>query len=129
MVNFNLRRDHQKISYERRAYESVDEMSLYLAVSRKTTGKKNLGGLKVKIETYRHMIFIIALVFTFVIKLRFPKEVSIATILNGVFVYTRLSCSHNSCVEPIDTFSKDLKQIFSQEKWNPEISLTIIFVS
>ena len=28
--NFNsiLRRDHQKISYERRAYESVDEKSL-----------------------------------------------------------------------------------------------------
>ena len=28
------------------------------------------------------MIFIIALVFTFIIKLRFPKEVSIATILD-----------------------------------------------
>ena len=27
--NFNLRRDHQKNSYERRAYESVDEKSLY----------------------------------------------------------------------------------------------------
>ena len=27
------------------------------------------------------MIFIIALVFTFIIKLRFPKEVSIATII------------------------------------------------
>ena len=26
--NFNLRRDPQKISYERRAYESVDEKSL-----------------------------------------------------------------------------------------------------
>ena len=26
--NFNLRRDHQKNSYERRAYESVDEKSL-----------------------------------------------------------------------------------------------------
>ena len=25
---FNLRRDHQKISYERRAYESADEKSL-----------------------------------------------------------------------------------------------------
>ena len=26
--NFNIRRDHQKNSYERRAYESVDEKSL-----------------------------------------------------------------------------------------------------
>ena len=26
--NFNLRRDHQKNSYERRDYESVDEKSL-----------------------------------------------------------------------------------------------------
>ena len=26
--DFNLRRDHQKISYERRDYESVDEKSL-----------------------------------------------------------------------------------------------------
>ena len=26
--NFNLRRDHQKISYEHRNYESVDEKSL-----------------------------------------------------------------------------------------------------
>ena len=26
--NFNLRRDHQKIPYERRDYESVDEKSL-----------------------------------------------------------------------------------------------------
>ena len=29
IYDFNLRRDHQKISYERRAYESVDEKSLY----------------------------------------------------------------------------------------------------
>ena len=28
IFNFNLRRDHQKISYERRVYESVDEKSL-----------------------------------------------------------------------------------------------------
>ena len=27
--DFDLRRDHQKISYERRAYESVDDKSLY----------------------------------------------------------------------------------------------------
>ena len=27
-IDFNLRRDHQKMSYERRAYESVDEKSL-----------------------------------------------------------------------------------------------------
>ena len=28
ILDFNLRRDHQKISYERRDYESVDEKSL-----------------------------------------------------------------------------------------------------
>ena len=40
--------DHQKKnSYERRAYESVDEKSLSLDVSRKTT-KKNSGGLRLK---------------------------------------------------------------------------------
>ena len=40
--NFNsmLRRDLQKISYERRAYESVDEKSLSWAMSRKTTKKE-----------------------------------------------------------------------------------------
>ena len=27
--NFKIRRDHKKISYERRDYESVDEKSLY----------------------------------------------------------------------------------------------------
>ena len=39
--NFNsiLRWDHQKSSYERRAYESVDEKSLSLVMSRKTTEK------------------------------------------------------------------------------------------
>ena len=35
--DFNLRRDHQKISYDRRDYESVDEKSQSLAMSRKTT--------------------------------------------------------------------------------------------
>ena len=41
--NFNsiLRRDHLKNSYERRAYESVDENSLSQVMSRKTM-KKNL---------------------------------------------------------------------------------------
>ena len=38
--DFNLRKDYQKNSYERRAYESVDEESLSLAVSRKTMKKK-----------------------------------------------------------------------------------------
>ena len=40
-INFNsiLRRDHKKISYERRAYESVDEKSLSYVMSRKTTKK------------------------------------------------------------------------------------------
>ena len=33
-----------------------------------------------KIRNIAKIIFIIALVFTFIIKLRFPKEVSIATI-------------------------------------------------
>ena len=32
---------------------------------------------------FRELIFIIALVFTFIIKIRFPKEVSIATILSS----------------------------------------------
>ena len=41
---FNLRRDHQKISFERRDYESVDEKSLSLAMPRKTMKKKNSGG-------------------------------------------------------------------------------------
>ena len=43
--NFNsiLRKDHQKISYERRANESVDKNSrLSLVVSPKKTTKKNL---------------------------------------------------------------------------------------
>ena len=44
---FNLRRDHQKISYERRAYESVGEKSLSLAMSRTTT-KKEFGRIKVE---------------------------------------------------------------------------------
>ena len=38
--DFNLRRDHQKISFERRDYESVDEKSLSYAMSRKTMKKK-----------------------------------------------------------------------------------------
>ena len=41
--DFNLRRDNQKISYERCDYESVDEKSLSYAVS-KNDGKKNSGG-------------------------------------------------------------------------------------
>ena len=32
-----LRRDHQKISYERRDYESVDEKSISYPIPRKTT--------------------------------------------------------------------------------------------
>ena len=38
--DFNLRRDHQKISFERRVYESVDEKS-YVP---KNDEKKNSGG-------------------------------------------------------------------------------------
>ena len=38
----------KKISFERRAYESVDEKSLSLVISRKTT-KKNLGGLRLRL--------------------------------------------------------------------------------
>ena len=36
-------RDHEKISYERRAYESVDDRSLSWAISQKTDGIKVLG--------------------------------------------------------------------------------------
>ena len=47
--DFNLRRDYQKNSYERRAYESVDEKSLSLDMSRRTMKKKkNWGGLRLK---------------------------------------------------------------------------------
>ena len=35
------------------------------------------------------MFFIIALVFTFIIKIRFPKEVSIATIINNNNYYDK----------------------------------------
>ena len=38
--DFILRRNHKQISYERRDYESVDNSSLSIAMSRKTT-KKN----------------------------------------------------------------------------------------
>ena len=41
--DFKIRRDHGKISYERRVYESVDDMSLSLAISRKFTEKNNSG--------------------------------------------------------------------------------------
>ena len=34
-----IRRDHQKISYERRVYESVDDRSLSYAISLKPTKK------------------------------------------------------------------------------------------
>ena len=43
--NVNLIRDHQKISYKRCDYESVDEKSLSYAMSRKTT-KKEFGTQK-----------------------------------------------------------------------------------
>ena len=48
--HFNLRRDPKKISYERRAYESVDEKSLSLSYGTKNDEKKNPGtnGLKWK---------------------------------------------------------------------------------
>ena len=38
--DFNLRKDHQKISYERRNYVSVDDKSLSSALSGKTTKKE-----------------------------------------------------------------------------------------
>ena len=43
--NFNsiLRRDYQKKSYERRAYESVDEKSLSKVMPRKHDEKKEFG--------------------------------------------------------------------------------------
>ena len=39
-LDFNLRRDHQKISYERRDYDSVDEKNLSWAMPRKTKNKR-----------------------------------------------------------------------------------------
>ena len=52
---FYFRRDHQKISYERRDYESVDEKKLILVyVPKNYEKKKNSGskGLK-KIKIYK----------------------------------------------------------------------------
>ena len=43
--HFNLRRDHQKISYERRAYESADEKSLFWLVPKNDEKKNNSGGI------------------------------------------------------------------------------------
>ena len=40
IFDFNSRRDHQKNSFERRDYESVDEKSLSYAMSRKTTKER-----------------------------------------------------------------------------------------
>ena len=45
--DFNLRRDHQKISYERRAYELVDERA-YITSYVPKNEIKNLGGLRLK---------------------------------------------------------------------------------
>ena len=44
---FNFRRDHQKISYERRAYESVDEKKPILGYVPKNDKKKS-GGKRLK---------------------------------------------------------------------------------
>ena len=41
--DFNFRRDYQKIPYERRDYESVDEKGLSWAMSKKKRQKKNSG--------------------------------------------------------------------------------------
>ena len=43
VTNFDLRRDHQKISYERRDYESVDEKSLSWAICSEKLQKNNSG--------------------------------------------------------------------------------------
>ena len=40
--DFNSREDHQKISYERHDYESVDEKSIFHAMSRKIMKKIRL---------------------------------------------------------------------------------------
>ena len=40
--------DHKKISYERRAYVSVDKKCLSLVMSRKNKTKKELGRINVK---------------------------------------------------------------------------------
>ena len=44
-IDFNLRRDHKKIYYDRHDYESVDEKSLCISMSQKRR-KKNNSGLK-----------------------------------------------------------------------------------
>ena len=48
--DFNFRRDHQKISYERRDYESVEEKSL-LGYAPKNDEKENSGGKDKMIST------------------------------------------------------------------------------
>ena len=59
--DFKIKRDYQKISYERREYESVDEKSLsYTMCSKKTKKKsgskvlivKNCGKVHMTIEKY-----------------------------------------------------------------------------
>ena len=55
-----IRRDHQKISYERRDYESVDEKKPILGYVLKNYEKKNSGtkGLKIKAVEISLFIFI-----------------------------------------------------------------------
>ena len=53
IFDFNLRRDHQKISYERRDYESVDEKSIFGYVPKnceENSGGKGLINMKWNIE-------------------------------------------------------------------------------
>ena len=42
-VSILKKREHRKISFERRAYESVDDMSLPQVISQKSTEEKNSG--------------------------------------------------------------------------------------
>ena len=52
-LDFKIRRDHEKISHERRAYESVDDRSLSWAIARKLM-KKNSGYMLFQVT--RHII-------------------------------------------------------------------------
>ena len=45
-LDFKIRRDHQKISYERRDYESVDENRAFLRLRAEKTKKKRIQAVK-----------------------------------------------------------------------------------
>ena len=56
--DFKIRRDNQKISYERLVYELVDDNSLSLAIYQKPTKKKRMEQLRVKRKFRKYKIII-----------------------------------------------------------------------